>query len=336
MTIFPAYEQELRRLARTTTGAAAPTQSRRRRRLARPAAALAVGLPIAVAVAVAAVLLVSLGGRHPGHSTFGQEAGGARPVWLKRFVSHFSALHAEGSFLPRRLESTLRALGTPPLDTRYGQRLAVGGGALWVFPGPSATCIVLVTSTKVAGAHCSPTATVQTAGIELRSGPSGNPYRASSQHSSWQTRIVGLVPNGTAPILVSRTSGPVLTVRVQHNTFSATTQGRVSSARLIRNQPPFPRNAAGQTYGSSAGPTGHNGRAVRVGAQPDLILVTGRSTHGKRFVTGFVRRTQLDAHSCGDVKTPKQALRCNRRNRPTRIPILAINGTTVIGTFPIG
>jgi hypothetical protein len=99
--------------------------------------------------------------------------------------------------------------------------------------------------------------------------------------------------------------------------------------------PPYPVNASGQTYGSD---TNQPAGRVRPGEEPDLILVTGKSTHDTGHVTGYVRGTQLNTDDCGDVHTPKQAVACTRRtSRKTRtIPVYAKNGKTIIGTFTTG
>lgn len=334
MTIFPDYQEEFRRLARER--AERPVSRKTSsigRHLARPRAMLAIGLPVAVAVVVAATILASLGGRQAPLSG-GQHASlGAQPIWLKRLRARFSVLPSRGSFVPTAIAHTLRGWGADrsEIDLAFAHRIDIRGGGLWVLPGQRNTCIVLARSGRPNRSNCLSTTTVERAGIHLSTSRE-TPY----QPSNATVQIAGLVPDGTVAVLIYRTNGPVLSAAVQHNAFSASTQTQITSTLAIRNRPPFPRNAAGQTYGSTTVPATHDGRARRVGTQPDLVLVTGPSIHGPRLVTGFVRRTQLNAHICAHPKTPKQAIRCDHHNRPHTIPILAINGKTVIGTFQNG
>jgi hypothetical protein len=124
-----------------------------------------------------------------------------------------------------------------------------------------------------------------------------------------------------------------VTAPVTDSVFVIKTTARITSTRHIRGRPPFPTNAAGETFGSAGG--GRAGR-VRPGDIPDLITASGRSLDGGRPVTGFVRRAQLDAHSCTHVTTPKQAVHCSQHERARTIPLVAIDGRTVIGHFTTG
>jgi hypothetical protein len=94
--------------------------------------------------------------------------------------------------------------------------------------------------------------------------------------------------------------------------------------------PRFPTNAAGETYGSASG--------LLPSQEPDLVAVTGQPLHGLGHISGYVRETQLNADSCGNVKTPRAAVRCTRTDRHLNraIPVYKRDGTTIIGSFTVG
>ena len=94
--------------------------------------------------------------------------------------------------------------------------------------------------------------------------------------------------------------------------------------------PGFATNAAGETYGSASG--------VLPAQEPDLIAARGRGLHGNQHVSGYVRKTQLEADSCANVATPRAAVRCTKTHRHLHrtIPIYTKNGTTIIGAFTVG
>lgn len=86
----------------------------------------------------------------------------------------------------------------------------------------------------------------------------------------------------------------------------------------------YPRNAAGQTFGSGA-------QARTPAYAPDLIL-----SLGARNERGYVRRTDLEGEQ---PRTPAQAIALTERRRregPTNIPLYAEDGETVIGSFLLG
>lgn len=90
----------------------------------------------------------------------------------------------------------------------------------------------------------------------------------------------------------------------------------------------FPTNANGQTYGSAAG--------VAPSQQPDLIEADGSDAAGND-VTGYVRRSQLDAATGANVTSPQAAVAWTQAHagESTTIPLYTQDGLTVIGTFTI-
>lgn len=92
---------------------------------------------------------------------------------------------------------------------------------------------------------------------------------------------------------------------------------------------PSGTNASGETYGSSADAT----RST----EPDLIAAIGVGPNGVR-VTGYVRASELQAATGGNVHTPQEAanwMRSLAHRAAVHLPLLARDGTTVIGTFTI-
>jgi hypothetical protein len=331
MTIFPQYEEQLRELARRESGLA---PSGARGRLTRRRGALAIGLPVAVAVAVAGLVIV-LGG----HRRVPMPAAGPpRPAWLTRLATHFSILRGPTTTPPAAIAQRFRSLEADDVSSNLAltHRIRLPQGTLWVLPGRDMICIVLAVPGRVGpelGGDCAGTQGAVTHGTEIFVGGLRNPAAPPGPGNPLRATIGGLVPDGTLSVLISRSTAPTVSAAVTDNAFAARTTARITSTRNIRGRPPFPTNAAGETFGSAGG--ARAGR-VRTGDIPDLIIASGRSLDGVGRVTGFVRRAQLDAHSCANVRTPKQAVHCSQHAKPTTIPIVAINGRTVIGRFRIG
>ena len=93
----------------------------------------------------------------------------------------------------------------------------------------------------------------------------------------------------------------------------------LSSANASVSKVAWPRNASGLTYGSEL-------QATTTDQLPDLILAT--ATNGK---DGYVRR--LDLYQIGPT-TPAQAIAQNATSVRS-IPVYAVDGATVIGSFDI-
>lgn len=92
---------------------------------------------------------------------------------------------------------------------------------------------------------------------------------------------------------------------------------------------PSGTNASGETYGSSSD--------AAPSTEPDLIAATGVSPSGARL-TGYVRASELEAATGGNVHTPQEAanwMRSPAHRTALHLPLLARDGTTVIGSFPI-
>jgi hypothetical protein len=88
--------------------------------------------------------------------------------------------------------------------------------------------------------------------------------------------------------------------------------------------PDYPRNAAGQTYGSAA-------EAGSPDQVPDLILVS--LGQGRR---GYVKKAELDPP---DFTNPEDAVEWSRQNEgkpPRVITVYESDGTTAIGTHVFG
>lgn len=85
----------------------------------------------------------------------------------------------------------------------------------------------------------------------------------------------------------------------------------------------FPKNQNGQTYGSQIDATSPE-------TEPDLI-----SAVGVGGVSGYVKHTDLD----GEVpKTPEEAIALTKKNKESvgrEIPLYAVDGQKVIGSFKI-
>jgi hypothetical protein len=161
-------------------------------------------------------------------------------------------------------------------------------------------------------------------------------------------QLTVLVPDGVARVLVDgrgAESGRTFRARVHGNVAIFETEHAIyppshmrwytdNGYRIPIPDPPgtaplYPTNANGQTYGAE--PTG-----IGESEQPDLIRAIGKALHSNRRVTGYISRSRLDAVGCGDVKTPAQAVRCTQREHPTRIPLYATDGTTIVGSFTTG
>ncbi|MDT3440364.1 hypothetical protein [Pseudofrankia sp. BMG5.37] len=94
--------------------------------------------------------------------------------------------------------------------------------------------------------------------------------------------------------------------------------------------PTWPRNAAGETYGSGAD-------GLSRGDRPDLISAGTRN--GKR---GYVRRTELEA-AIGTGLPPAALVEWNKKvaaraaaGERTLVPVYEQDGVTVIGSFAVG
>lgn len=100
--------------------------------------------------------------------------------------------------------------------------------------------------------------------------------------------------------------------------------GFPSLAETVRNQsqaPLYPTNKYGQTYGSSS-------LATSPDTEPDLIRARGEDG-----TIGYVRSEDLHGEM---PKTPEEALELMRKTPSVRIiPLYAVDGRTVIGTFHI-
>ena len=83
----------------------------------------------------------------------------------------------------------------------------------------------------------------------------------------------------------------------------------------------YPVNENGQTYGSAS-------YATSLETEPDLILATGVGS-----TIGYVQSEDLNGVQ---PKTPEEALELMRKAPSARkIPLYAVDGKTVIGTFEI-
>jgi hypothetical protein len=91
--------------------------------------------------------------------------------------------------------------------------------------------------------------------------------------------------------------------------------------------PTYPTNPNGQTYGSAAG--------IPWSQAPDLVQATGASAKGQ--VTGYIRKSELDAASGADVNSPQAAVAWTQAHagKTTTIPLYTQDGKTVIGKFTI-
>jgi len=94
--------------------------------------------------------------------------------------------------------------------------------------------------------------------------------------------------------------------------------------------PVYQKNAAGETYGSSANATPLT--------EPDLISAIGTNAAGQT-VDGYVRKGALNKATGADVSSPAQAAKymaaITANPAPVSIPLYAKNGSTVIGSFTV-
>jgi len=90
--------------------------------------------------------------------------------------------------------------------------------------------------------------------------------------------------------------------------------------------PDYPRNAAGESYGTAA-------QARAPEEEPDLILAV--ATNGN---TGYVRATELYG-DLGSLRTPEQNISYTdalRLQEPRAVDVYEADGRTVIGVFQVG
>lgn len=88
----------------------------------------------------------------------------------------------------------------------------------------------------------------------------------------------------------------------------------------------FPKNQSGQTYGSDI-------YSTSLATEPDLILTQGEDANGHPII-GYVLKRDVFLPM---PKTPEEAVAMNRKPGSIRnIPLYAVDGKTVIGTFSIG
>ncbi|HWE66771.1 MAG TPA: hypothetical protein VG298_09015 [Acidimicrobiales bacterium] len=106
-------------------------------------------------------------------------------------------------------------------------------------------------------------------------------------------------------------------------TTSASASWKLRAAYVNQVITPLKTNAHGQTYG-----------VLNKGHSPDLISVA--FDRGRR--SGYVKATDLNCASGGDMRNPAQALARQRAitGRSVSIPVYESNGTTKIGTFIVG
>ncbi len=158
-------------------------------------------------------------------------------------------------------------------------------------------------------------------------------WRFSAQDTGSAPRTISVPVLGNTAVAtiygIGSCNGPSSTTSYDKN-------GNVITRTLGRNLPQstggapppiYPKSQHGQTYGSDS-------RAATPAEEPQLIAATGKTTSGK-IISGYVRRWQLNQGSCGNVKTPAAALRCQSHERSRQIPLLARNGTTVLGHFTV-
>ena len=93
--------------------------------------------------------------------------------------------------------------------------------------------------------------------------------------------------------------------------------------------PAFPKNDAGQTYGSCAD--------VLPAEYPDLVAVIGRGP-GNDLIAGYVLASELREASGDNVRNPEEALawmRAQEHRPPATLVVYARDGTTAIGSFTL-
>ncbi|KYP82070.1 hypothetical protein [Ferroacidibacillus organovorans] len=88
----------------------------------------------------------------------------------------------------------------------------------------------------------------------------------------------------------------------------------------------FPKNQNGQTYGSDM-------YSTSLATEPDLILTQGVDANGHPIIGYVLKQDEF----LPMPKTPAEAVAMDRKPGSVRkIPLYAVNGKTVIGTFSIG
>ena len=124
----------------------------------------------------------------------------------------------------------------------------------------------------------------------------------------------GLLAAGTAGLVVMAAAGAVaINLAAAAPTSPASYSGEAEPSGY-----PFPRNDAGQTYGSQMGATSSE-------TTPDLI-----STYATNGELGYVLR--VDLRDPDPPRNPQEAIASN--NRPARtIPVYTVDGKTKIGVF---
>jgi hypothetical protein len=113
----------------------------------------------------------------------------------------------------------------------------------------------------------------------------------------------------TGPVVYGPAYGPAVVVGTQTPTTEAAKK--------------YPKNSAGQTYGSGAVSPGQE--------EPDLIATV--ATNGK---LGYVLRTDLDAGGTSDTVEAGRAYVASGGDKNRVIPVYESDGTTKIGVFVIG
>jgi hypothetical protein len=86
--------------------------------------------------------------------------------------------------------------------------------------------------------------------------------------------------------------------------------------------PNFPVNAAGETYGSAAG--------LPLAELPDLIEAYG--TNGQ---VGYILKTDFERATGSNIGNPQQAVAWGQTSGVQTIPLYAVDGKTVIGSFTV-
>jgi hypothetical protein len=165
---------------------------------------------------------------------------------------------------------------------------------------------------------------VQTRALCLDPGWSYNAYRVHTKKRALRLIVAAL---GGAALSI----GIALAVGAGAGVASSTTSSeRLNLTTMSGSTPTYPKNAAGETYGSAAG--------VVPSQEPELIEAVGISNSGDGYVTGYVRKSDLDADTGANVQNPQEAAAWTRShvNGPAQtIGLYAQNGTTIIGHFTI-
>lgn len=116
----------------------------------------------------------------------------------------------------------------------------------------------------------------------------------------------------------------------QVHSVSRAPTGQSTGSTSESNVSPYPANAAGETYGSAAD-------AATSQEEPDLIQAVGATNTGN-IVTGYVRKSELNAATGADVRTPAEAVSyssARTHDGATTIPLYTEDGQTIIGHFTI-